>query len=544
MSYKALFLSVCVLVCACGERTSSAPELADETLDETKFRSHIKTLASDEFGGRAPASPGEELTVNYLVDQFKSLGLKPIDGDSYTQTVPLASVTLTNRPDIIIRGGEGEDLKFAFEKDQMLFSPRQREGSSIDESELVFVGFGINAPERNWNDYADVDVRGKTVVMFVNDPGYASQDPDLFNGNAMTIYGRWTYKYAEASRQGAAGAIIIHETAAASYPWSTVTGSWSGAQFDIVRENLGDDLTPVQSWVTFDAAKQLFEKAGLDLEQQYQAAQKPGFKALSMNLNASATLETAYEKTSSRNVGALIEGSEAQDEVFVYAAHWDHLGTNPAIEGDGIYNGAIDNASGTAALIEMARVFSNSKTAPRRSILFLAVGAEEQGLLGSRYYANHPLFPLDKTVAGINIDAMSIVGKTRDVIVVGYGQSELDNYLSEFAALQNRVVKPNPHPERGYYYRSDHFEFAKKGIPMLFAKSGKDHVEHGIEYGEAMSDDYSANRYHQPGDEYSEDWDLSGAMQDMELYYQIGRKIADTDEWPAWSEDSEFKQYR
>lgn len=546
MKQLSILAFACLGLAACDAEPPATPEPSSSVkleIEEARFREHIKTLASDEFEGRAPATKGEELTVAYLENTFKSLGLEPINGDAYTQRVPLTSITLQGAPTLRI-SGDGEDLNFAYEADQMVFTRRQMPVSELNNSELVFVGYGINAPERNWNDYEGVDVKGKTVVMLVNDPGFATQDPNIFNGNAMTIYGRWTYKYAEAARQGAAGAIVVHETAAASYPWTTVTSGWGGPQFDIVRENKGEDLCQVESWITTESATALFAKAGLNIDELYEAAKQPGFKAIPLGINANIVLNTEIEQTQSFNVGGLLKGSESPEEIFLYTAHWDHLGVNHDIEGDGIYNGAIDNATGTAAIMELARVFSQSEPKPKRSILFLAVAAEESGLLGSKYYAAHPLFPLNKTVAGINIDAMSVVGPTHDVVVVGHGQSQLDDLLVAAAQTQERVVKPNPHPERGYYYRSDHFEFAKKGVPMMYAKSGHDHREHGPEFGKAKSDEYIAKYYHQPSDEYTDDWDLSGAVEDLKLYYQVGRAVVDSDQWPQWSESSEFKAIR
>jgi Zn-dependent M28 family amino/carboxypeptidase len=543
-------LSIVALACLGLMACESEQEISNEenaaavvVLEEARFRAHIKTLASDEFGGRAPATEGEALTVAYLENEFRSLGLEPMNGDDYTQSVPLTSIILQGTPSLRI-SGDGDDLSLAYEEDQMVFTRRLMSQSQLQDSELVFVGYGINAPERNWNDYEGVDVKGKTVVMLVNDPGFATQDPEIFNGNAMTIYGRWTYKYAEAARQGAAGAIVVHETAAASYPWTTVTSGWGGPQFDIVRENKGEDLCQVEAWITTESATALFAKAGLNIDDLYEAAKQPGFQAIPLGLNANIVLDTEIEQTQSYNVGGLVKGTQSPEEIFLYTAHWDHLGTNHDIEGDGIYNGAIDNATGTAAILELARIFSQSQVKPKRSILFLAVGAEESGLLGSKYYAAHPLFPMNTTVAGINIDAMSVVGPTHDIVVVGHGQSQLDNLLVTAAQTQQRVVKPNPHPERGYYYRSDHFEFAKKGVPMMYAKSGHDHREHGPEFGKAKSDEYIANYYHQPSDEYSDEWDLSGAVEDLELYYLVGRAVVDSDQWPQWSEVSEFKAIR
>ncbi len=529
-----------ILIISCAKKDED--QIA-KLFDENRYRQHIATLSSDEFGGRAPASEGETLTIDYLTKEFTALGLLPANDGNFTQEVPLASIELTNTPDLIIKG-QGEDLVFKHSEEHMTTSRQQDSEVDLVNSDLVFVGYGINAPERNWNDYAGVDVKGKTVVMLVNDPGFATQDPALFNGNAMTYYGRWTYKFDEAGKQGAAGAIIVHDTKPAAYPWAIVQNSWSGKQFHIKQNNSDSEFSLVESWVTLDVAKQLFAKAGMDFDKLSQAARTPGFRAVNLNLNASIHLENSIEETQSSNLVAYIPGSEKPEESFIFSAHWDHLGTSSSLEGDKIFNGAIDNATGTAALLELAAAFKASGIAPKRSVIFLATTAEEQGLLGSAFYANHPLLPIDKTVAGLNMDALRAIGKTRDIVVVGHGFSELDKYLLEAASRQGRVIIPDPKPENGYYFRSDHFSLAKKGVPMMYAKGGDDHVEHGSEFGKSRLQEYTEKHYHQVSDEYSEDWDVSGIMQDLALFYDIARQIVDSDDWPQWSEDSEFKNIR
>src|SRR5690606_38969594 len=484
---------------------------------------HIKILASDEFGGRAPGTEGEVLTVDYLINEFKAAGLKPGNGDSYTQAVPLTSVEVVNKPTLTIQGDSGHDLLLAYTQEQVIWSRHQTESVAIDESELVFVGYGINAPEQNWNDYAGIDVTGKTVVMLVNDPGYATQNDELFNGNSMTYYGRWDYKFDEAARQGAAAAIIIHDTKPAAYPWSTVASSWTGPQFDMVRQDKGEQLALIEGWVTKATAADLFNKAGLDLQDMYAAAQTSGFKAIAMDLKASATINNKVEQLDSQNVVAMIEGSEAPDEVFIYMAHWDHLGIDPTMEGDNIFNGALDNATGTGGLIELAKAFASLPEKPKRSVVFMAVTAEEQGLLGSAYYAAHPIFPLQKTVAGLNMDGLNNFGPTNDVTVVGYGMSQLDDYLAKNAKAQGRVLRPDSMPENGYYYRSDHFELAKYGVPMLYPNNGIDHKQKGEAYGKQKETEYTANHYHAPSDEYDSSWDLNGAVEDLQLYFLTGK---------------------
>jgi Zn-dependent M28 family amino/carboxypeptidase len=515
-----------------------------EAMTEAAYRRHIEILASDEFGGRAPASPGEELTVEYLVRTFESLGLEPANGDSYTQDVPLAWVEVVNSPDLVISGGQGEDLQLTYGTEQVVWTRKQLSEAAISDSELVFVGYGINAPEREWNDYAGADVEGKTVVILVNDPGYATQDPELFNGNAMTYYGRWDYKFGEAARQGATGAIMVHDTLPAAYPWSTVTNSWTGPQFDMVLPDRGAALASVEGWITRDSAETVFNKAGLKLDEMYDKARQHGFSAVPMGLNASAALVNETEVVNSRNVAAILRGSEAPDEIFIYMAHWDHLGTDPRLEGDNIYNGALDNASGTAALLELARAYSTLPQAPRRSVLFLSVTAEEQGLLGSLYYAANPLFPLANTVGGLNMDGMNNVGSTRDITVVGLGMSDLDDYLAAAAAAQERVVEGDREAEKGYYYRSDHFELAKEGVPMLYPGGGYDDREKGVAYGMQKADEYTADHYHRVSDEYDLSWNVSGALEDMKMYFKTGLDIANSDDWPNWKEGTEFKAAR
>ena len=529
-----------------GESASSASSmsLGVSGITEASYRRHVATLSSDEFGGRGPGTPGEELTVNYLVTAFKDLGLAPGNGDSYMQDVPLVSVEVTNQPDLTISDGAGNVMTLGFKTEQVLATRRQVGGAQLQYSEVVFVGYGINAPERDWNDYAGIDVTGKTVVILVNDPGYATQDPNLFNGNAMTYYGRWDYKYDEAALQGAAGAIIIHDTKPAAYPWATVQNSWTGPDFDVVRPDQGMSLAEVESWITQEKAVELFAMAGMDLRDMYEQAQTPGFTAKPMGLSASAELEIEIHDVTSRNVAALLPGSEAPDEVFIYMAHWDHLGTDPALEGDGIFNGAYDNATGTAGLLQLAAAFSSLPEKPRRSILFLAVTAEEQGLLGSLHYASNPIFPLAETVAGLNMDGLSYWGETRDVVVAGFGFSELDEILKVEADKRRRVLVPDPAPEKGYYFRSDHFELAKLGVPMLYPKAGHDSLEHGLEWGMAKAAEFVANDYHRVSDEYSEDWDVDGALEDLALYFMTGKSIASGDSWPNWNEGTEFKATR
>jgi Zn-dependent M28 family amino/carboxypeptidase len=380
--------------------------------------------------------------------------------------------------------------------------------------------------------------------MLVNDPGYATRDPELFKGNTMTYYGRWDYKFAEAARQGARGAIIVHDTLPAAYGWATVENSWTGPQFDMVLPDLGASLVSVEGWITRENANALFSKASLDLDEMYLKAQRPGFVAVQMGLNATASIRSQAEQVASKNVAAILRGSEAPDEIFIYMAHWDHLGTDPSLEGDQIYNGALDNASGTAALLELARAYTALPTAPRRSVLFLSVTAEEQGLLGSLYYASDPLHPLENTVGGLNMDGMNNVGATRDITVVGLGMSDMDAYLAAAAASQERVLEGDRESEKGYYYRSDHFELAKQGVPMLFPGGGYDNREKGVEYGLGKANEYTNDHYHRVSDEYDLSWDVSGAMEDLEVFFRTGLDVANSDQWPNWTEGTEFRAKR
>jgi Zn-dependent M28 family amino/carboxypeptidase len=523
---------------------SSQAAVGEAAMNEADYRRHVETLASDEFGGRGPASPGEQLTVDYITNEFTELGIEPVNGDSYVQNVPLTWVNVTNNPVVTISGGEGDDMSLNYTQEQVIWSRQHVTEIGVEDSDLVFVGYGINAPERNWNDYSGVDVKGKTVVMLVNDPGYATQDSEVFNGNSMTYYGRWDYKYDEAARQGAAAAIIIHDTLPAAYGWATVTNSWTGPQFDMVLADKGAELASVEGWVTKETAAALFQKAGLNLDEMYQRALQPDFEAIPMGLKASTQIVSETENVDSRNVAGMVRGSEAPDEFFIYMAHWDHLGTDPKLEGDQIYNGALDNATGTAALLELARAFATLPTAPRRSVMFLAVAAEEQGLLGSAYYAANPLVPLNRTVGGLNMDGMNNFGPTRDLTVVGLGMSELEDYLAKAVAGQERVIEADREAEKGYFYRSDHFELAKQGVPMLYPGGGYDHREKGVAYGMQKSKEYTSENYHQVSDEYDLSWDVTGAMEDMRLYFETGLSIANSEQWPNWREGTEFKAKR
>ncbi len=516
---------------------------ATAAIDATDFAEHVRVLASDEFQGRAPGGEGERNTVDYLTAEFRAAGLQPANGDSYLQTVPLVSVTAEEVTPLAIGGGD-ETLSFRYQQDMMVWTKRYAEAESLTDSDMVFVGYGIVAPEYDWNDYEGLDVAGKTVVMLVNDPGFATGDPELFNGRAMTYYGRWTYKYEEAARQGAAGALIIHETEAAGYPWLVVSGSWSGEQFDL---DLGDAAPPrvaIEGWLTGEAALSVFSAAGVDFDEAVSAAAGRDFEARPLGLQASVAVGNSLASMESANVVGMLPGAEHPDEYIVYTAHWDHLGVARSVLEDRIYNGAVDNASGVAGMLEIAEAFAAMETGPARSVVFLAVTAEESGLLGSAWYASHPLFPLERTVANINLDAMSLAGPSHDVTVIGYGNSELDDYAARAAEAQGRHLEREPTPEKGFFYRSDHFSFAKRGVPALYLRGGVDHREKGREYGLAYNSAWISERYHKVADEYSEDWDLRGVVEDIELLFTVGRALAGTREWPNWADGNEFRATR
>lgn len=543
---KFLLLVSCSVLISCGEQESDTAGVTvpDTSEIEAMLHEHIAVLASDEFEGRAPATPGEELTINYLKDQFEALGIGPGNGDSYFQSVDVTE--MTTESDAVLRlSGSGYEANLSYGTEMMVGSQQQLASIGVWDSEMVFVGYGVVAPERNWNDYAGLDVTGKTVVILVNDPGYATQDAETFNGNAMTYYGRWTYKYEEAARQGAAAALIVHETGPAGYGWEVVSGSWSGPQIGLTAANLNLHRSEIEGWLTLDSAEALFAGAGQSYQELKAAAAQPGFTPVPLSgIRATVTIENSVRTSSSQNVLAAIPGSTRPDETIIYTGHWDHLGVNPEVPGDNIYNGAVDNATGTAALLALAKMHSEQAQAPERTLVFLAVTAEESGLLGSAWYAEHPVYPVATTVANINMDAMNTNGVMRDIVVVGSGSSELENYLQRAATKQGRYLVEEPTPERGYYYRSDHFNFAKIGVPALYAEAGNDSVEHGAEWGAEQSQDYTDNRYHAPSDEYDPNWDLSGAAADIVMFFDIANELANQTVFPNWLEGNEFKSIR
>ncbi|TDI42660.1 MAG: M20/M25/M40 family metallo-hydrolase [Acidobacteria bacterium] len=530
-----LFL-LTILSPACAPPSEDAGTVTVE-FSADLLREHIETLSSDEFGGRAPGSPGEEKTVAYLRDRFGAYGLAPGNPDgTFIQNVPLVGITSES---YVSLGRDGEEEELEGGVGYVAWTKRVVEEVSLDE-ELVFVGYGVVAPEYDWDDYKDVDVRGKVLVMLVNDPPVEG----IFGDEAMTYYGRWTYKYEIAAEKGAAGAFVVHETVPAGYPWEVVSGSWTGEQFDLETEDKNMGRVAVEGWFSLEVAQSLFEKAGLDFDAQKQAARDRAFRPVALGTRVTATIENTMRNVDSANVVARLEGSEAPDEVVLYVAHWDHLGTIESMEGDNIFNGAYDNATGVAGLLELARVLGALDPAPRRSVVFVAVTAEEQGLLGSRYYAEHPLYPANKTVAAINMDGLNIWGRTSDITVVGLGQSELDDLAREVATGQGRIVRPDPEPEKGFYYRSDHFELAKVGIPSFYADVGISFEGKPEGWGEEQRAIYTAEDYHKPSDEIKDWYEFSGMIQDLELFLEMGKRLAGGDGWPEWSETSEFRARR
>jgi len=523
------------------EETRLRPAL--ESIAAADLASDTQTLASDEFEGRGLASEGEIKTIHFLRDEFQKIGLDPGNGESYFQEIPMVVNSVDPAARLEVKGGK-KSLSFAYKEEFVARTLRVVEESMVTDSELVFVGYGIVAPEYNWNDYEGLDVRGKTVVVLVNDPGFATQDPALFSGRTMTYYGRWTYKYEEAARQGAAAVFIVHETEPAAYPWAVVQNSWTGPQFNLASEDNNMSRCSAEGWVSLEAGRQIFESAGLSYDELKATASQRGFKAVPLGLRASLTLRNELKKVMSSNVIACLPGSKRPDEYVIYMAHWDHFGKNPALEGDQIFNGAVDNATGTAALIELAEAFKKLKHSPDRSIVFLAVTGEEQGLIGSGYYAAHPIFPAAKTAAVINMDALNVSGPMKDITVVGYGLSELDNYIEAAAKEAGRTVNPDPTPEKGSYFRSDHFPFAKQGVPAVDPSGGIDSIEHGREWTLARVEKYLVERYHKPSDEFDPGWDLSGAIDDLRLLFKVGCRLAMDTAFPNWKEGTPYKAKR
>ena len=547
-STAALAVLLTVAACNASDKTATSavaipdveiPELSLATLQEV-----TKELSSDAYEGRAPGTEGEEKTVAYIIKKYEEAGLTPGNNGKWTQDVPLVEITAKNATPLSFTGGK-TPVTAQYAKDYVAFSYRVQPKTAVKDSDVVFVGYGINAPEKGWNDYAGLDVKGKTVVVLVNDPDWPTKEAKgEFNGRAMTYYGRWSYKYEEAARQGAAAVLIVHDTEPAAYGWNVVESSNTGTQYLADSKNGGADQTVANGWIQLPKAKELFASAGQDFDALREAAKKKGFKPVALTgVKASFSFDNEISKKMSRNVIGVLPGAKRAQEYVLYTGHWDHLGRCTPVDGDDICNGAVDNASGIAGLVTLAQAF-NKAGAPDRSIVFLAVTAEESGLLGSKYYAENPIFPLAQTVGGVNMDALNAIGPAKDIVVVGGGKSELDAYVEKLAKMEGRTVKAEPTPEKGFYYRSDHFSFAKLGVPMFNFGSGDELVEGGVEAGNKAAEDYEKNRYHAPGDEYEAITNWDGMMSDLRLYYAAGRMLAMTDAWPNWVEGDEFRAAR
>ncbi len=515
-------------------------------IDMNAVLAHTKVLASDEFEGRAPGTPGEERSVAFLVDQFKKAGLKPGNTDgTYIQKVPLVGITPSPAPLVFKKGTAKQTLKW--KDDVVAWTKHVAPTASIDDSELVFVGYGVVAPEFNWDDYKGVDVKGKTLVMLVNDPPVpdptnpSALDPKTFGGKAMTYYGRWTYKYEIGAQKGAAGVLIVHETEPAGYPFGVVQGK-TGEQFDLVTPDKNMGRAAIEGWITLDQTKALLKMAGQDFDALKAQAATRDFKPVALGVTASMTIRNKLRTINSKNVIARLDGGDPllQDEYVIYSAHWDHFGKGP----EGIFHGAEDDALGCASLVELGRSFTKLAAPPRRSILFLAVTAEEQGLLGSEYYTVTPIYPLAKTVANINLDSWNVHGRTKDLTLVGYGASDLDDYARDAAGEQGRIVHADAEPEKGFYYRSDHFNFAKQGVPALDPDGGVNYIGKPAEYGQQVRDEWTAKRYHQPSDVVLPDWDLTGTREDLNVFFAVGYRVAQADKMPDWKPGNEFKAKR
>ncbi len=533
-----LFLALPLLACAMPASAQTASVISLDTLKTVD-----QDLSADAYEGRAPTTPAEDKTVAYIIQRFKAAGLQPGNKGSWVQDVPLVEISGSDVSPISFKGGK-TPVTLAYRTEMVVATYRVTPKVAVQDSPVVFVGYGINAPERGWNDYAGLDVKGKTVVVLINDPDYQTPTKDgLFEGRAMTYYGRWTYKFEEAARQGAAAVLIVHDTEPAAYGWGVVQSSWTGPQLEL--DETGDHLDQSQAigWMQLAKAKELFASAGKDFDALSAAAKVKGFKPVPLGVTASVSFSNSIRRQASKNVIGVLPGTKAPDDYVLYTAHWDHLGRCDAVKGDDICNGAVDNASGIAGLVALAE--ANAKAgAARRSIAFMAVTAEESGLLGSAYYAKHPVYPLAQTVGGVNMDSLNVIGLARDFVVTGAGKSELEDLIVPLVAAQGRVIKPEPNPERGGYFRSDHFSFAKLGVPMLDGGSGEDLVKGGTVAGHAASEDYVTNRYHKPQDEYDASWDWSGAVADLTLYYQLGRQLADGSAWPNWYKTAEFRAIR
>lgn len=535
-----------VLCAVAGSTPAAAPSAAlAPQINAADFARFDKTLSSDEFGGRKPGTAAEPRTTGWLIEQYKRMGLQPGNQGSWYQTVPADSIQLLNTDVALNVSVHGKDTRFANHDDMVVQTLQAKANVDLKNSPIVFLGFGADAPQWHWNDYKNIDVRGKTVIVLVNDPGFATLDPTLFNGRAMTYYGRWTYKFAEAALKGAAACFIVHTSdAAAGYPFRVLQNSNSGPQLSLPASIDPAPRLPIAGWLTRDAAERLFAAAGQNFDQLEKDAAKPGFKPVSLQASASVSLKNKIGHIESHNVLAMVKGSSKPAEAVIYTAHWDHLGTDPSLKGHQVYSGAIDNGTGLTMLLELADAFAHQKAPPQRSVLFFTPTLEESGLLGSQYYASRPVFALDKTVADIAVDALPVIGQAHDMTVIGKGQSQLEDMLADVLKSQGRVISPETTPENGFYFRSDHFSFAKVGVPAMLASSGLDLLNGGREAGQKAASDYTAHHYHTPNDVFDPNWDYAGILEDTQALYLLGQKLSEADVWPVWYPDSPFKAKR
>ncbi len=552
------FIGGCAIVAAFGAALAAAPSLAGPypghptttpAINAADISARDKAISDDAFEGRGPGTKNGEAAAQWIADEMKRIGLKPGFHGSYFQPVPAVNITLEAAKSSLVFDTPQGQIAPKFPEDAVYWTPQFKSSDvTVKNAPLVFVGYGVVAPEYNWNDYAGVDVKGKTVVILINDPGNedANPDPNFFKGKAMTYYGRWTYKYEEAARRGAAAAIIVHETAPAAYGWQVVRNSNSGNKSWLDAKDKDASMVPVEGWITLDTAKDLFKRAGLDYEDQKAAANKRGFKAVAMaGETLTAHTHSAISHINTRNVVGVVPGSKHPDQYILYTAHWDHLGIKPDVPGaDKIYNGAVDNGMGDSSILEIGEAFAADKPHPQRSIAIICWTMEEQGLLGSQYFAQHPIWPLSHIVAGINLDANLPEGRARDMVVIGNGASDLEDMLADVLKTQGRTITPDPEPEKGAFYRSDHISLAKVGVPMLDPGGGYDLIDGGKAAGQALRDDYRIHHYHQPSDEWKADWDLSGPVQDMDALYTLGDELANSDKWPNWYAGNEFRAIR
>lgn len=543
MRCRLLLLCVSIISVACNTSSTNEESSGTGAINLADFEKHVRVLSSDEFQGRKPFTEGEKKTLDYLENEFKNIGLEPANGSSYLQEVPMVEIMATTDSVLHVKAG---NKKFTLRGFHDFTLNTERTDPSIDwkDEEVVFAGFGVVAPEYNWNDYEGLDVKGKIVLVMVNDPGFGGNDTTFFKGNTMTYYGRWTYKYEEAARQGAKGCFVIHNTVAAGYPFGVLQNSWNSSH--LYLDERGKNIVHCEGigWLTQPATERLFAAAGRNFNDELSKARRPGFKGYSLPLKISVGLKVATKYDKTYNVIGKLTGTKKPDEYVIYTAHWDHLGIGKKdAEGDSIYNGALDNASGTAGLLELAKAFASMRPMPERTVIFLSVTAEEQGLWGSAYYAQNPLYDPKKTVANINMDGINPYGKMNDVMVVGKGQSELEDYLADEAKALGRTVVPDSEPEKGSYFRSDHFNFAKIGIPALYLKTGDDFVGKGVDYGRELKSTYTSKYYHQPSDEFDTTrMNFEGGIDDVKLLFLVGKRLSLGDEWPKWKEGSEFKK--